>query len=237
MLLYHSVGLHGLDDSTADVKLLQQALVKAKKSVPVTGKMDDATVAAVWFVVGSDVVKAQNIAKLVSPDVAQAIGYIVSTKNYIDGAVAEIYGFTTERVIKYWSTINDIGGAACSLTNSDTCRAVVDKLVAANKTMLDTLTKAASGLAKFITMFNGGSTSTGTTSTSTGTTSVKTSIATSALKLLNTKAKVTNAPLVMITPKPGLVLPVAAAPAAITWWVWAALGLVGGTLLARRRAA
>ena len=227
-------GLGGLDGS-ADVTALQQALVKLGKSVPVTGTVNDPTIAALWVVLKGNLTKARDIAKLISADASTAVGWLVSAMNAVDSTVDKVPLLTTDRLLANWVNINAVAGAMCF--DNSTCLAAVKVLVDGRGAVVAGITSAAGVFAKVVTAFG---TPASTTPPTTGTVQLPPNKI-AMLSTFSLRSKADSIKTLVETPPATSSPPTQATsklPGLLTqWWFWGIVGLTGGALVARRATA
>lgn len=153
----------GVATANANVKALQTALVAAGAKLTPTGKVDDATISALWGTLSADLPRATAIAKSLSSAAGEALSILVTPIQAINGIISEIPGLSVAKVLANWGTIdtllNGIAAAASIAGSScDACTTASDKLatmrtkvfadVASRATTLTSIVKAFSPTVK-----------------------------------------------------------------------------------------
>jgi hypothetical protein len=225
LLLSSLAGLNG----SADVTALQKALVKLGKQVPVTGVVDDATIAALWGVLKGNLTKARDVAKLISADASKAINWLVTAMDTVDSTVSKVPLLTTARLLANWATINEAGSAACM--GNDICLKAVGVLVDGRKAVVKGVTEAAGVFTKVVTAFGAPPTPSTPTGTSQPSTNLIVRMGQQARATLLNRTTAAAATATAKPPGTATAKPPARVP---LWAVLGAIGLIGGLLVARR---
>jgi hypothetical protein len=141
--------------SNPEVTALQQSLVKVGRNVPVTGVINDPTVASLWVLLGADLTKAKTLASLVSSEASTFVGWFADTINWINNQVSQIPGgvITVDRVLNNWVNINSVLGAICSAASSETCTNVVAALDNARTSVFNGIASKAGVIKKIVDLF------------------------------------------------------------------------------------
>lgn len=151
------------DTASPTVSALQQSLVKFGQmpASGVTGTVNDATLSALWKLLGANLTKTRDIAALISSSASTFVGWFADTINWVNNQISQIPGgfITTDKVFGNWSNINAVVGGICSAISigsdsaASVCNTVKSNLDGARSSVFAAIASKADIIKKIVDAF------------------------------------------------------------------------------------